>query len=108
MLCTLKSFALEGINGYPVEIEVFAQSGIPSFDIVGLPSSSIKESRDRVRAAIKNSSYEFVPRKITVNLAPADTKKDGSGFDLPIAIGFLISTRQIPSKCRSEESRVGK
>lgn len=98
MLSSLKCYTLEGINGYPVEIEVFAQSGIPSFDIVGLPSSSIKEARDRVRAAIKNSSYEFVPRKITVNLAPADTKKDGSGFDLPIAIGFLISTRQIPSK----------
>lgn len=102
MLSSLKSYALEGINGYPVEIEVFAQSGIPSFDIVGLPSSSIKESRDRVRAAIKNSSYEFVPRKITVNLAPADTKKDGSGFDLPIAIGFLISTQQIPSKGSEE------
>ncbi len=98
MLSSLKSFALEGINGYPIEIEVYAQSGIPSFDIVGLPSSSIKESRDRVRAAIKNSSYEFPPRKITVNLAPADTKKDGSGFDLPIAIGFLISTKQLPAK----------
>ncbi|MFA6766354.1 MAG: YifB family Mg chelatase-like AAA ATPase [Clostridia bacterium] len=98
MLCTLKSFALEGINGYPVEIEVFAQSGIPSFDIVGLAGSSIKESRDRVRAAIKNSSYEFVPRKITVNLAPADTKKEGSMFDLPIAVGFLVSTEQIPQK----------
>ncbi|MFW5780801.1 MAG: YifB family Mg chelatase-like AAA ATPase, partial [Bacillota bacterium] len=98
MLSTLKSFALEGINGYPVEIEVFSQSGIPSFDIVGLAGSSIKESRDRVRAAIKNSSYEFMPRKITVNLAPADTKKEGSLFDLPIAVGFLVSTGQIPRK----------
>lgn len=98
MLASLKSFALEGINGFLVEIEIFAQSGIPSFDIVGLPSSSIKESRDRVRAAIKNSSYEFMARKITVNLAPADIKKDGSGFDLPIAIGFLKSTEQIPPK----------
>ena len=95
MLSTLKSYALEGINGYLVEIEVYAQSGIPSFDIVGLAGSSIKESRDRVRAAIKNSSYEFLPKKITVNLAPADTKKEGSGFDLPIALGFLLSTQQV-------------
>lgn len=102
MLSSLKSYTLEGINGYPVDIEVYAQSGIPAFDIVGLPSSSIKESRDRVRAAIKNSSYDFVPRKITVNLAPADLKKDGSGFDLPIAIGFLISTQQVVAKSAEE------
>lgn len=97
MLSVLKSYALEGIEGYPIEIEVFVQSGIPSFDIVGLPSSSIKESKDRVRAAIKNSSYEFLPRRTTVNLAPADTKKDGSSFDLPIAVGFLLSSQQIIS-----------
>ncbi len=95
MLSVLKTYALEGIDGYPIEVEVFVQSGIPSFDIVGLPSSSIKEARDRVRAAIKNSSYEFLPRKTTVNLAPADTKKDGSAYDLPIAIGFLLSSQQI-------------
>lgn len=100
MLSRIKSFALDGLSGYPVEIEVFAQAGIPAFDIVGLPSSGIKESRDRIRAAIKNSSFEFPPKKITVNLAPADTKKDGSFFDLPLAIGFLVSTKQLPvEKC---------
>lgn len=102
MLASVKSYALEGLEGYPVEIEVYAQSGIPAFDIVGLPSSSIKESRDRVRAAIKNSSFEFPAKKITVNLAPADTKKDGSFFDLPLAIGFMMSTGQIPvTKCQN-------
>lgn len=100
MLANIKSFALDGLSGYLVEIEVFAQPGIPSFDIVGLPSSSVKESRDRVRAAIKNSSFEFPAKKIVVNLAPADTKKDGSLFDLPLAIGFMASTGQIPpAKC---------
>ena len=95
MLATVKSFALDGLNGYPVDIEVDTQKGVASFDIVGLPSSAIKESRNRVRAAIKNSFFDFSPRRTTVNLAPADVKKEGSAFDLPIAIGFLASTEQI-------------
>ena len=95
MLATVKSFALDGLNGYPVDIEVDTQKGVASFDIVGLPSSAVKESRNRVRAAIKNSFFEFSPRRTTVNMAPADVKKEGSSFDLPIAIGFLASTEQI-------------
>ena len=95
MLATVKSFALDGLNGYPVDIEVDTQKGVASFDIVGLPSSAIKESRNRVRAAIKNSFFEFSPRRTTVNMAPADVRKEGSSFDLPIAIGFLASTEQI-------------
>ena len=95
MLATVKSFALDGLNGYPVDIEVDTQKGVASFDIVGLPSNTVKESRNRVRAAIKNSFFEFSPRRTTVNMAPADLKKEGSSFDLPIAIGFLASTEQI-------------
>ncbi|MBO7156296.1 MAG: YifB family Mg chelatase-like AAA ATPase [Clostridia bacterium] len=95
MLATVKSFALDGLNGYPVDIEVDTQKGVASFDIVGLPSSAVKESRNRVRAAIKNSYYEFAPRRTTVNMAPADLRKEGSSFDLPIAIAFLASTEQI-------------
>lgn len=95
MLATVKSFALDGLNGYPVDIEVDTQKGVASFDIVGLPSNAVKESRNRVRAAIKNSFFEFSPRRTTVNMAPADVKKEGSSFDFPIAIGFLASTDQI-------------
>ena len=76
MLATVKSFALDGLNGYPVDIEVDTQKGVASFDIVGLPSNAIKEARNRVRAAIKNSFFEFAPRRTTVNMAPADVKKE--------------------------------
>lgn len=96
MLAVIKTYALEGIEGYPVDIEVDVQNGIPGFDIVGLPGSSVREARNRVRSAIRNSSYDFMPRKVTVNLAPADTEKHGSAFDLPIAVGFLAGTEQIP------------
>ena len=92
MLATVKSFALDGLNGYPVDIEVDTQKGVASFDIVGLPSNAIKEARNRVRAAIKNSFFEFAPRRTTVNMAPADVKKEGSLFDFPIAIGFLTDS----------------
>ncbi len=98
MLSIVKSFTLEGLNGYPIDVEVDIQRGIPSFDIVGLPSSTVKEARNRVRSAIINSCFEFFANKVTVNLAPADRKKEGSLFDLPIAIGFLASTEQITVK----------
>ena len=93
MLSTLKSYALEGINGYLVEIEVYAQSGIPSFDIVGLAGSSIKESRDRVLSAIKTALMNFCPK--SPSISPRRHQKEGSGFDLPIALGFLLSTQQV-------------
>ncbi len=98
MLAKVKSFTLEGLNGFPIDIEVDIQCGIPSFDIVGLPSSTVKESRNRVRSAISNSCFEFAHKRVTVNLAPADRKKEGSLFDLPIAIGFLAGTEQIPAQ----------
>ena len=85
-----------GIHALPVSVEVHLSNGLPGFTIVGLPETAIKESRERVRSAIINSQFEFPYRKITVNLAPADLPKTGSGFDLPIAIGILAASRQIP------------
>jgi magnesium chelatase family protein len=89
-----------GLNGILINVEVDITNGIPAFDIVGLPDTSVRESRERVRAAIKNSGFEFPTRRITVNLAPADIKKDSSGLDLPIAIGILAASGQVkPINC---------
>ncbi len=97
MLAKVKSTGLFGIDGYIVEVEVDISSGLPSFDIVGLPDTAVKESKERVRAAIKNSGLEFPIKRITVNLAPADTKKEGPVHDLAIATAILLATQQIPS-----------
>ncbi|MDE5593914.1 MAG: ATP-binding protein [Clostridiales bacterium] len=94
MLAKINSYALNGLDGYGVTVEVDIHMGLPSIDVVGLPDTAIKESRERVRSAIKNSGYDFSPRKITVNLAPAHTKKEGPIFDLAIALGMLVSTEQ--------------
>ncbi len=94
MLARVNSYALNGLDGYGVTVEVDIHAGLPAFDVVGLPDVAIKESRERVRSAIKNSGYDFTPRKITVNLAPAYTKKEGPIFDLAIALGILCSTEQ--------------
>lgn len=95
MIAALHSCGLIGIDGYPVTVEVDISRGIPSFDIVGLPDAAVKESRERVRAAIKNTGLEFPSKRITVNLAPADIKKAGAAYDLPIAIGILLASEQI-------------
>ena len=87
-----------GLNGYVITVEVDIHRGAPDFDIVGLPAVSVKESKERVHAAIRNSGYALPVDKITVNLAPADLKKDGSGLDLPIAIGLLTSAGVIPQE----------
>ena len=89
------SFGVSGVNGYPVHVEVFGISGIPGMEIIGLPDASVRESRDRVNAAIINSGKQMQPRRITINLAPADMKKEGPSFDLPIAVGVLIATGEI-------------
>lgn len=91
MLATVLSGALVGIDGLLVEVEVDVALGLPQFTTVGLPEGAVKESKDRVRSAIKNSGYEFPSRKITVNLAPADLKKEGSAYDLPMALGILAA-----------------
>lgn len=96
MIAKIISGALSGINGYEIIVEVDLSQGLPSFDIVGLPDSGVKESRERVRAAIKNSRLEFPIKRITINLAPANTKKEGPSFDLPIAIGILSCLGIIP------------
>src|SRR4051812_7898413 len=92
MLACLRSAAVLGVDAYPVQIEVDVSFGLPSFTMVGLPDPTVRESRDRVRSAIKNSGYEFPPHRITVNLAPADVRKAGSSFDLPIALGLLATS----------------
>lgn len=96
MLAIVNSSALMGIDGYHVNVEVDLSSGLPAFDIVGLPDSAVKESRERVRTAIKNAGFPFPTKRITVNLAPADTRKEGASFDLPIAAGILASAQIIP------------
>ena len=101
MIFKVKSCALYGINGYQVDVEIDLSNGLPGFDVVGLPDTAVKESRERVRAAIKNSEYQFPQKRITVNLAPADIKKEGSVFDLAIAAGILQSTGDI--NCESLE-----
>lgn len=95
MLSKVKTMSLEGLNGYLVEIQSDVSGGLPSFEIVGLPDIRVKEAKERVRTAIKNCGCEFPSRKILVNLAPADKKKEGTFFDLPIAIGILIAIEQI-------------
>ncbi len=94
MLARINSYALNGLDGYGVSVEVDIHAGLPGIEVVGLPDTAIKESRERVRSAIKNSGYDFTPRRITVNLAPAHTKKEGPNFDLAIALGILCCTEQ--------------
>jgi magnesium chelatase family protein len=98
MIATINSSAVLGIDAYIVEIEVDLSRGIPTFSMVGLPDAAVKESKDRVETALKNSGYEFPLKRITVNLAPADIKKEGSGFDLPIAVGVLVASGIIEPK----------
>lgn len=89
MLAKVLSVAVLGIDAYPVEVEVDVSRGLPSFSTVGLPDNAVKESKERVRSAIKNSGYTFPAKRITVNLAPADIKKEGTTFDLPVAVAML-------------------
>jgi len=92
MLAKVISSAIVGIDAIPVDVEVDIAQGLPQFATVGLPDGAVKESKDRVKSALKNSGYEFPNRRITVNLAPADIKKEGAAFDLPISIGILAAT----------------
>ena len=95
MLARLASAALRGLDAEPVDVEVDLSRGLPSWSMVGLAEAAVRESRDRVRAALLNSNFEFPLRHITVNLAPADKRKDGSYFDLPVAIGLLLASGQV-------------
>ena len=92
MISHVSSLGLRGIEGYEVQVECYISNGLPGFDVVGLPDAAVKESRDRVRAAIKNSGFRFPVSRITLNLAPADTKKVGTVYDLPILLGILSAS----------------
>lgn len=95
MISIVKSMSLHGLEGYPIEVQVDVSGGLPCFEIVGLPDTSIREAKERVKTAIKNSGYELQSRRIIVNLAPANTKKEGSYLDLPIAIAILLNIEEI-------------
>lgn len=97
MFSRITSFALNGLEGVPVEVETDINKGMVSYDLVGLPDAAVKESKERVRSAIKNSALDFPINKVTINLAPADLKKEGSHFDLPLAISILKASGQILS-----------
>ena len=107
MLSIIKSMSLIGLEGYLVNIEIDVSAGIPCWDIVGLPDASVKEAKERVRTAIKNSGYDMQSRKIVVNLSPADIKKEGSFFDLPIAIGILACSGNINKKSIEDTIFIG-
>ena len=91
MLARVRSAAVFGIEAFPVSIEVDISFGLPGLTIVGLPDASVRESRDRIRSAVRNSGFDFPSRRIVVNLAPADVRKAGTSFDLPIALGVLAA-----------------
>ena len=95
-LACVYSRARVGLESPLVTVEVHLANGLPAFHIVGLPETSVKESKDRVRSAIINCGYEFPAKRITINLAPADLPKEGGRFDLPIAVGILAASGQIP------------
>src|SRR4030042_4677260 len=95
MLAKVFSFALSGIEAYPIEIEVDVSRGLPAVTLVGLLDAAIKESKERVKSAIKNSGFDWPGERITISLAPSDIKKEGACFDLAIAIGILSATQQL-------------
>ena len=106
-LAVVHSRALAGLDAPPVAVEVHLAGGLPAFNLVGLPDTEVKESRERVRAALQNAQFEFPARKITVNLAPADLPKESGRFDLPIAIGILAATSQIPANALARHEFAG-
>lgn len=107
MLSIITSFGLVGIDGYLVKVEIDINHGLPAYDVVGLADTAIKESKQRVRSAIKNSGFDFPINKITINLAPADTKKEGSLYDLAIAMGILSATNQVEGEKLEGYSFIG-
>ena len=107
MLAGVKSYALEGLEGYAVDVEVDVNNGLPGVETVGLASAATKESKERVRAAIKNSGFSYPMRRITVNLAPAETKKEGAALDLPIAIGISVCAETVTGRLYKDFVMIG-
>ncbi len=95
MIARVPTATVYGIDGIKIDVEVDITYGLPAFNMVGLPETSVKESKERVRSAIKNAGFEFPGDRITINLAPADVRKEGSSFDLPIAVGILAVMKAI-------------
>nr|WP_321467662.1 YifB family Mg chelatase-like AAA ATPase [uncultured Desulfobulbus sp.] len=107
MLAKVNSCAVSGVDGLPIQVEVDLSLGLPSFSTVGLAEGAVREAKDRVRAAIKNGGYDFPQRRITVNLAPASVKKEGTGYDLPIALGILAAGGLISAEQLEPMAMVG-
>ncbi|NLZ52669.1 MAG: YifB family Mg chelatase-like AAA ATPase [Thermoanaerobacteraceae bacterium] len=107
MLARVKSCSIYGLESFLVDVEVDISNGLPAFDIVGLPDVAVRESRERVRAAIKNQNFDFPIKRITLNLAPADIRKEGPHFDLPIALGILAATCQMPVETLKDYAVIG-
>jgi magnesium chelatase family protein len=107
MLAAIRSAAVIGIDAYAVTVEVDAALGLPQFTVVGLPASTVRESRERVSAALAHSGFTLPPRRVTVNLAPADVRKEGTAFDLPIALGVLVATGQLRAESMANVAAVG-
>ena len=107
MVCTVQSLGLHGVSGYPVSAECALSGGLPAFDVVGLPDAAVKEARERVRSAIKSSGFDFPVSRITVNLAPADRKKNGTVYDLPILVGILAAGGQLPFRAMQDAVFLG-
>lgn len=107
MLAHVLSSALVGIDAVPVTVEVDISATVPMLNLVGLPDAAVQESRERVRSALRNSGFEFPMRRITVNLAPADIRKEGPSFDLPIAVGILAASGQVSAQILHETVMVG-
>ena len=95
MVVTVRSLGLTGISGYEVSVECFLSGGLPAFEVVGLPDAAVREARERVRAAVKNCGVRFPVSRITVNLAPAGQRKEGTLYDLPILLGILAASEEI-------------
>ncbi len=99
MLAKVQTAAMVGLSAVPVTVEVDMTDGLPGVTIVGLPDATVWESKERIRSAIKNSQFAWPMTRVTVNLAPADVHKEGSAFDLPIALGFLAAFKQLDPAC---------
>lgn len=107
MLALIKSYGLKGLDGFPVQAEVDMHMGMPTYDIVGLADTAVKESKERVRSAIKNSGYTYPVAAMVINLAPANIKKEGSMYDLPIALGLLAASKQVEYEMLKKAIYVG-
>ncbi len=98
MVSSVRSLGLYGVSGYEVKVECDISGGLPTFDVVGLPDTAVKEARNRVRSAVKNSGFAFPVSRITVNLAPADRRKEGTVYDLPMLVGLLQGSGQLEAE----------